>query len=226
MQLGLWSPDGNGRETGPDSLAGRLRALGLPRVERIETHRNATVMLSWVPGRMLRLHEGYAWAPDQVLAAIVRFLTPGVRRAIRLEARREFLSFPVEQYAPSLRLRGPRAERERPGDRIVLDRLRKLHAALNARHFAGLLSPIPIRLSGRMRSRLGEIRLDRTRGRASWIALSRRHLLRAPGREVVETLLHEMVHQWQAETGRPVDHGAEFRRKARELGIAPRAVKR
>jgi hypothetical protein len=35
-----------------------------------------------------------------------------------------------------------------------------------------------------------------------------------------------MVHQWQAETGRPVDHGREFRRKARELGIEPLARRR
>jgi hypothetical protein len=41
---------------------------------------------------------------------------------------------------------------------------------------------------------------------------------------VEETLLHEMVHQWQAETGQPVDHGRAFRRKAREVGITPRAV--
>jgi hypothetical protein len=44
--------------------------------------------------------------------------------------------------------------------------------------------------------------------------------------EVLDTLLHEMVHQWQDETGRPVDHGREFRRKAREVGIEPTAVKR
>ncbi len=223
MQLGLWPPDGNG--SGPASLADRLRALGLPPVERIETHRNATVMLSWVPGRILRVHEGYAHAPDRVLAAIVRFLTPGIRRAARLEARREFLSFPADRYAPSPRPASRRAEPERPGDRILLERLRRLHAMLNQRHFGGALSAIPIRLSGRMRTRLGEVRLDRATGRATWIALSRRHLRRDPWSEVAETLLHEMVHQWQAETGRPVDHGTEFRRKAREVGIAPRAVR-
>ena len=32
-----------------------------------------------------------------------------------------------------------------------------------------------------------------------------------------------MVHQWQAETGLPVDHGPGFRRKAREVGIEPQA---
>ncbi len=37
------------------------------------------------------------------------------------------------------------------------------------------------------------------------------------------TLLHEMVHQWQAESGVPVDHGPAFRRKARQVGVLPGA---
>jgi hypothetical protein len=41
--------------------------------------------------------------------------------------------------------------------------------------------------------------------------------------EAIKTLLHEMVHQWQDETGRPVDHGAGFREKSRLVGIVPRA---
>jgi hypothetical protein len=32
-----------------------------------------------------------------------------------------------------------------------------------------------------------------------------------------------MVHQWQAETGIPIDHGPAFREKAAALGIAPQA---
>jgi hypothetical protein len=35
--------------------------------------------------------------------------------------------------------------------------------------------------------------------------------------------LHEMVHQWQDEAGHTIDHGATFRAKAREVGIAPLA---
>jgi hypothetical protein len=45
--------------------------------------------------------------------------------------------------------------------------------------------------------------------------------------EVVHTLVHEMVHQWQDETGLPIDHGPRFRAKARDVGIdaaAKRAV--
>ena len=54
------------------------------------------------------------------------------------------------------------------------------------------------------------------------IAVSRRHL-RHGWAEVEATLLHEMVHQWQAETGRPVDHGPGFRRKAEAVGVVGRA---
>jgi hypothetical protein len=53
--------------------------------------------------------------------------------------------------------------------------------------------------------------------------MSRRHLRHDAWEEVEHTLLHEMVHQWQAETGQPVDHGPGFRRKAREVGALPRA---
>jgi hypothetical protein len=36
-------------------------------------------------------------------------------------------------------------------------------------------------------------------------------------------MLHEMVHQWQAETGQQIDHGRTFRQKAREVGVIPSA---
>jgi len=101
----------------------------------------------------------------------------------------------------------------------------ELHARLNQEHFAGALSPIPIRISRRMKRRLGEVRLDRQTGAAVEISLSRRHVRRDGWREAEHTLLHEMIHQWQAENGQPVDHGKGFRRWARELGIHPRAVR-
>src|SRR5262249_35074075 len=69
-------------------------------VPRVVTHRNRAVMVSWFPGRELRIHEGYAHAPDSVLSAIVRFLSRRIRRETRLAARQEFLSFPVEDHAP------------------------------------------------------------------------------------------------------------------------------
>jgi hypothetical protein len=94
---------------------------------------------------------------------------------------------------------------------------------LNLKHFEGQLGEIPIRLSARMRRRLGELSVDVLTGRAIELSLSRRHLARHPWSEVEHTLLHEMVHQWQAESGFAVDHSAIFRRKAREVGVIPAA---
>jgi predicted SprT family Zn-dependent metalloprotease len=74
-----------------------------------------------------------------------------------------------------------------------------------------------------MRTRLGEVSVDLRTGKPIEIALSRRHLADHPWSEVEHTMLHEMVHQWQAETGRSIDHGPTFREKAREVGVLPAA---
>jgi hypothetical protein len=206
-------------------LVSRLQSLGLPPFREIQTHRNRQVMLSFAQGGQFRLHAGYAHAPDAVLQAIVRFVSPGVRRATRLKAREIFLAFPADEHAPAP-ARPRRPARPRPGDAHLLAQLQLAFEELNREHFGGTLGAIPILISGRMRTRLGELRMERKSGRAVHIALSRRHLRRDGWVAVRETLLHEMVHQWQAETGRPVDHGPEFRRKSREVGITPRAVRR
>lgn len=195
----------------------------MPPFRGFATHTNRTVLLSVTPRGVLRLHRGYAWAPDRVLAAIVRYVRPGARRTTRRLAEREFLGFPVEVHAPPAHPRRRGAQgRARPGDEAVLARLQEAHRRLNAEHFEGRLAELPFRLSGRMRTRLGELALDARGERPMEIALSRSHL-RHGWAEVERTLLHEMVHQWQAESGLPVDHGAAFRRKARAVGIAPRA---
>ncbi len=210
-------------EAAEAELRRRLEVLGMPPFRGFATHTNRTVLLSVTPRGVLRLHRGYAWAPDRVLEAIVRYVRPGARRTTRRLAEREFLGFPVEAHAPPAhpRRQGGR-DLPRPGDDTVLDRLREAHRRYNAEHFGGALAEIPFRLSGRMRTRLGEVALDPRSLRPLEIALSRAHL-RHGWVEVERTLLHEMVHQWQAESGLAVDHGPAFRRKARAVGIAPRA---
>ena len=205
-----------------DRLRSRLSLLGLHGVARVVTHTNRTVMVSLGAGRVLRLHRGYADAPDGVLQAIVRFLDPRLPRAVRRLAEQELLGFPAEQHAPPPPPQF-RRERARPGDLMLLHRLGKAHERFNLEHFGGTLGTLPIRLSGRMRSRLGELSVDIRTGHPLEIAISRRHIMRHPWAEVEHTLLHEMVHQWQAETGESVDHGASFRRKAREVGVLPGA---
>ncbi len=70
-----------------------------------------------------------------------------------------------------------------------------------------------------MKRRLGEITLSDVGTRPLEIAISSLHLQRDGWKEVEQTLLHEMIHQWQAETGKVVDHGSTFRAQAREIGI-------
>ena len=206
----------------PADLPGRLRAAGLSPVMAIVLHRNRRVMLSFDGRGALRIHEGYARAPDEVIAAIVAWARPSVRRSARQALARVFLTFSVHGDRPPPRRKRP--EPPKPGDDARLERLRALHTDLNVRWFDHQLGPVALELSGRMRRKLGHYE-PRANGSQA-IAISRRHLNRDGWQVVAETLLHEMVHQWQDETGLPVDHGPAFRRKARALGIDPRAVVR
>lgn len=200
------------------SLLARLRALGLDgRIERCELTNNRTVMVSYRAG-VLRVHEAYVGAPPFVWRAIVSFVGGRTRRA-RREAERV-----IVEHAP--RERGARRPRRaatvRREDAPVLADLSRAHDEYNRRYFGGQLESIAISVSRRMRSRLGQYTVA-TDGVAPEITISRSHIRRDAWAEVLHTLLHEMVHQWQAERGLPLDHGRAFRDKARELGIEPRA---
>jgi len=206
-------------------LEARLRAAGLSAAVPIVRHTNRRVLVSLTRAGALRVHAGYSYAPEPVLAAIARWARPRLRRTERLAAGRILAAFPVHAHVPPGD--GPRRRRagpHDPGDLARLERLRVLHAELNARHFGGALGPVELRLSGLMRRRLGEFRPAEGPGAAPEIAISRRHLRRDGWSGAGETLLHEMVHQWQAESGRAPGHGPDFRRKCTALGIEGRAV--
>lgn len=182
-------------------------------------------MVTLHPRRGLRVHQGYAHAPDEVLLAIVRWARPRLSRSERRAAARELLGFRVPEYLTAPARRPRRAgETAEPGDQSRLERLHLLHQHLNARWFDGALNPIAIRLSSRMRRKLGHYEPASPGSPA--IVISRRHLRRDGWARVEGTLLHEMVHQWQDETGLPLNHGPDFRRKARAVGIEPRAMAR
>lgn len=196
-------------------LFSRLQDMGLRGVDQLVLMRTRTVMVSLI-GRTLRVHEGYAEAPESVLRAIVAFAIAR-NKTERLAAREVILAHDVDR-APVPR----RQEPPRPGDAALITQLAEAHRQLNAQWFGGALKSIPLRLSGKMATRLGHYDPG-SRHLASEIVMSRSHIARHGWREAMHTLLHEMVHQWQHETGRPVDHGPEFRNKAREVGITPAA---
>jgi hypothetical protein len=196
-------------------LFSRLEDLGLRGVEALVLMRTRTVMVSLI-GRTLRIHEGYADAPEMVLRAIVAFAIAR-NKLERTSARDAILAFDVE--------RGPvqrRQEPARPGDLAIIAQLVEAHRELNASWFEGTLSAIPLRLSGRMATRLGHYDPG-SRHTPAEIVMSRTHITKHGWREAMHTLLHEMVHQWQHETGQPIDHGPVFRQKARDVGITPAA---
>lgn len=199
-----------------DELLARLRQLGLRRIARCRLTRNRNVMVSF-GGGVLRVHEGYLAAPESVLRAIVSFVE-GRTRVERREAQRLIVAFPVRSPRPA-----SRRERTHPDDVEMAAQLAGWHARYNARHFEGALKPIDIRVSRRMKTRLGHYTSATTGGEAAEIAISRAHVRRHGWPEALHTLLHEMVHQWQDETGHTIDHGATFRAKARSVGIAPYA---
>jgi len=200
-----------------DDLFRRLRALGLRRISQCRLTRNRNVMVSFGADE-LRVHEGYLSAPDEVLLAIVRFVE-GATRNERIRARRRLLEFPVETRTPATRRRSG----THPDDQRLAERLTGWHAQYNSRHFGGNLRSLDVRVSRRMRARLGHYTAATKAGDPPEIAISRRHLRNHGWEEALHTLLHEMVHQWQDERGLAIDHGTTFRAKAREIGISPYA---
>ena len=214
----MLSLDGPAPLRNGDDLLARLRMLGLRRIDRCRLTSNRNVMVSYRGGE-LRVHEGYLEAPVSVLRAIVVFIE-GRTRADRRAARRIIVEHPVGKAS-----RPPRRERTRPEDGRMAAELSRHHAELNARFFAGSLRAIPVRVSRRMKSRLGHYTAA-TPAEPAEIAISWRHLRRHGWTEALHTLLHEMVHQWQDEQGFAIDHGSSFRAKAREVGITPSARRR
>jgi len=196
-------------------LFSRLQEFGLRGVDALVLMRTRTVMVSLI-GRTLRVHEGYADAPEPVLRAVVTFAMAS-NKAARSVAKDAILAHDVER-APAVR----RAEPAKPGDIAIIAQLRDAHRGLNEEWFGASLTPLPIRLSGRMARRLGHFDPG-TRFMPSEIVMSRTHIVKHGWREAMHTLLHEMVHQWQHETGEPVDHGPGFRAKCREVGITAAA---
>lgn len=204
-----------------DDLLDRLRSLGLKKIEVLRLTRNRNVMVSY-RGAELRVHRGFLEAPPDIHLAIVAFVQ-GRTRAERKTAQKRIVSFRIDEsaYGPP---RQTRVERSRPEDAPIVARLVAAHAAYNAEKFDGSLKTVPVRISRRMKSRLGHYTAaSPARGMPGEIAISFRHVRRHGWGEVLHTLLHEMVHQWQDETGAPLDHGPGFRAKAREVGIAAAA---
>lgn len=103
--------------------------------------------------------------------------------------------------------------------------LRRLYDYFNATRFENRLpSDIPIRLSNRMKSSLGHMRVREHHGRAgevSEIALNIDLMLEGNGAERADTLLHEMAHVADYLESGHAGHGPSWRAWARRVGCRP-----
>src|SRR6185295_14803653 len=118
--------------------------------------------------------------------AIARFVGARTRRA-RSAAKRILLEYDVHQGNPP----APRIRRARelsdPADAVMEERLRLSHESINRERFGGSLSKVPIRVSRRMKSRLGHYTHRDPDGSGSEIAISRRYIRRHGWAEAIET---------------------------------------
>jgi predicted SprT family Zn-dependent metalloprotease len=96
------------------------------------------------------------------------------------------------------------------------ERLVSLFWELNYLHFGGVLPPIELRFSGRLKTTGGQF----FRKPAKLIQVSTRYLeLANAWEEIRDTLGHELVHYWLDFQGEPCGHTPAFRRKLRECGF-------
>ncbi|MEO6446937.1 MAG: SprT-like domain-containing protein [Gemmatimonadaceae bacterium] len=208
---------GPAARSAPDALLRRLQHFGMTGIDTLRLTRNRSTLVSYGRGT-LRVHAGFADAPDEIHRALATFVS--ARGQKRAAARRVIMEFPLARAPAPL---VPRPASTHPDDAPMAQRLQREHARLNTEHFGGTLRELPVKVSRRMKTRLGHYAPAHSHGGAAEIVISRRHVRRHGWAEAIGTLLHEMVHQWQEETGAPIDHGPLFRRKARAVGVTPRA---
>lgn len=214
-----------------------LRRYGARRVQAVAFRPNRSTIWSLTRrGTVLNLHEGYRDAPSRIVRAFaVIAKAPGRRSRAYREATREVREWPGIEAAlrrvaarRASAPRGPRRPAIAPccGTSMEREALRRLYDHLNESRFDGLLpADLPLRLSARMRSRLGHMMPGRDAGRRRVveIALNRDLMSRENGGERLDTLLHEMAHAAAYLYDGDAGHGPAWRRWAHQVGCEARA---
>ena len=215
-----------------------LRERGVPGIRRVAFRSNRSTILSLSPGGgRLSLHEAFAHATPKILDALAVYLTEGQRRTVGFRQasrtirgwRRLDRAMKAERRRAGVRSRPRRrgrVEKPAPGpDSATLAQRRYLEALY--RHYNRTLfgnrlpDDVCVRLSSRMKSRLGQVKLWRDRwGRRSVIELALNADLMLPENDDnrIDTLLHEMAHidawLYHGDGG----HGEAWKECARRVG--------
>ncbi|HLU38257.1 MAG TPA: SprT family zinc-dependent metalloprotease, partial [Planctomycetota bacterium] len=220
----------------PHGFLGELRARGADGLRRVVFRETRSTIFSLTRhGQVLNLNAAFAAAPPELLDAFAVVATAGPRRTRAYEhAVRAIRDWPPLAAAlETARARhgtngNGRAPRPAPccGTPEQRAYLRELYLRLNHACFAGRLPPdIPLRLSDRMRRRLGQIRYDDGAAERAVleIALNVDLMLRPNDRHRLDTMLHEMAHAEAYLLHGERGHGPRWRHIARRVGCEPRA---
>lgn len=185
-------------------------------------------------GTVLNVHAAFESADEALLDAFAVLAIEGeVRSAGAHRASEEISRWPpLHERIATLRAQHERRSRSQ-GDGAASccatpdqrDYLRALYRYFNETRFSNLLPrELPVRLSNRMRSSLGHMRVleDGTNARrVAEIALNVDLMLPGNGAERADTLLHEMAHVADyLETGQ-AGHGRTWQAWARRVGCRP-----
>jgi hypothetical protein len=197
---------------------------------RFKKNRGRIISLS-KDGRTLNIHACFQEANDEAMSAVVTFLKAGRRSYAYREAIRSMRDFFDANASKYVALTGEeedhRVERDVQrlpcvGTAAQRTFLREAYTRLNHAHFSGRLpGNVRIRLSDRMKSRLGHVRYHTTAtGERVILELALNIHLLLPKNEPVllDTILHEMTHieAWleHAERG----HGRQWKLIANRVG--------
>lgn len=231
LQLQIdFSPAQSAPRFDEDSLLRALARRGCRRLEEVRFKKNRGRIISLSKdGRTLHVHACFQDADEEVVNAVVTFLKAGrrsyaYRESIRVM--RDHFDRHSQKYGPDpeeedlLLMRG--IDRLRcAGTAEQREFIREAYSRYNAGLFNSRLPAVKLRLSDRMRSRLGHIRYHTTSaGERIVLELALNIHLMLPGNEAIllDTLLHEMTHMeaWLLHGERA--HGPDWKAIARRVG--------
>lgn len=209
-----------------------LRDWGAEDLRAVRLRSNRSTIWSLTQrGTRLNLHRAFAAAPEQVLRDVAVIAKSGglVGESARAASRR------LAEWAPLHReLAEIRAAPRRAGRPVgpccatppQLRYLRRMYRYLNRSRFGGRLpTGVPLRLSPRMKSRLGHMKPGELDGRRRVleIALNVDLMLPENDRIRVDTLVHEMAHAADWLFDGEAGHGPTWRWWADYAGCETRA---
>ena len=221
---------------GAADLLRELRHRGAGHLASVHLRSNRRTIWSLTAGgSRFNLHRAFSRAPEPVLADLAVIARDARSRSAAYHAAAGRVArWPGVVDAIRALRRGKRAGGLTPGPCCATPEQREyltaMYRTINVRRFAGRLPDgVPLRLSSRMRTRLGQMAPgvdDQGRRYPVEIALNADLMLAGNDELRVETLVHEMAHVADLLEHGEVGHGPTWRRIALRVGCEPRACTR